>query len=177
MRKEHTIITLTIALGWPFAQIQQLKFSFSSTEYKLSISKNHNSGQRGLLVPVRYHHSYFQLLYLQQPGRFTTQSFQTNCLRQWTCHSWSVPRLLCLTKGHSVTEVHIHQADLPQEEPGMNYKISQVPTELYQLQAGIFQELFNSLLLTHNLLFGLRHCILGKQIPYSVINQTLSLCW
>lgn len=64
--------------------------------------------------------------------------------------------LLCLTKGHSATEVHFYQADPPQEVPGMNYKISQVPTELYHLQDGIFQELSNSLLLTHNLLFGLR---------------------
>lgn len=49
--------------------------------------------------------------------------------------------LLCLTKWHSVTEVHFHQAHLPQEVSGMNYTTSRVPTELYQLQAGIFQQL------------------------------------
>lgn len=83
--------------------------------------------------------------------------------------------LLCLTKGHSVTS-SLHQADLPQEVPGMNHKISRIPRELCQLPAGIFHKLLNSLLLTHNLIFGLSYCILGKQILYSVINQTMPLC-
>lgn len=39
-----------------------------------------------------------------------------------------------------------------------------------------FSTTFNSLLLTHNLLLGLRYHTLGKQILYSVTNQTLSLC-
>lgn len=148
--------------------------SFSNIQYQLSISKNYSSGHRGLLVLVRYYLSYFQLLYLYQPGRFTNHFFQMNCLRQ-TCHSPSVPMLLCLTKWHNAT-VHFYHADLLQEVPGMNYKTSWVPTEPYQVQTGIFQQCFNSLLLSHNL-FGLRYPTLGKQILYSVTSQTLSLCW
>lgn len=176
VRNEPTITTPPTALEGPFTQIQ-IQFSLfpaHSTSWApvrtTALDREVCSFLSDIMSLISSFFPYSSQADLQ------LSYFQMNCLRRQTCHSLSIPMLLCLTKWHNATEVHFHHTDLPQEVPGMNHKTSWVPTEPYQLQVGTFQQGFNSQLLSHKLLFGLSYLTLGKQILPSVTNQTLSLC-